>query len=120
MFLQNEMRARAERAAVRAQTKKEALKQHLSEKRSDEMSKLISLWKNDIMPAWTTKRTSSKVKVLVKQGVPPSLRGDVWSLMIGNDIAISEEVYAALLKKAVNRFENVKSAFDYGASFTDL
>ncbi|KAE8278889.1 TBC1 domain family member 14 [Larimichthys crocea] len=46
-------------------------------------------WNQEILPNWSTMCTSRRVRDLWWQGIPPSVRGKVWSLAVGNDLNIT-------------------------------
>ncbi|XP_047271960.1 TBC1 domain family member 14 isoform X7 [Homo sapiens] len=49
----------------------------------------VLTWNNEILPNWETMWCSRKVRDLWWQGIPPSVRGKVWSLAIGNELNIT-------------------------------
>ncbi|XP_036902093.1 TBC1 domain family member 14 isoform X2 [Sturnira hondurensis] len=48
-------------------------------------------WNNEVLPHWETVWCSRKVRDLWWQGIPPSVRGKVWSLAIGNELNITHD-----------------------------
>ncbi|KAF5927038.1 hypothetical protein HPG69_001671 [Diceros bicornis minor] len=51
----------------------------------------VLTWNNEILPNWETMWCSRKVRDLWWQGIPPSVRGKVWTLAIGNELNITHE-----------------------------
>ncbi|GAB5570976.1 TBC1 domain family member 14 isoform X1 [Prionailurus iriomotensis] len=49
----------------------------------------VLTWNNEVLPNWETMWCSRKVRDLWWQGIPPSVRGKVWSLAIGNELNIT-------------------------------
>ncbi|XP_061108783.1 TBC1 domain family member 14 isoform X2 [Conger conger] len=62
-------------------------------------------WNQEILPNWETMCTSRRVRELWWQGVPPSVRGRVWSLAIGNDLNITHELYSICLARAREKWK---------------
>ena len=58
-------------------------------------------WREKILPNWADYKSSRKMKDLCSKGIPPSLRGKVWSLLIGQaSYKISEEYFEQLVNVA--------------------
>jgi len=64
-----------------------------------------NIWKEKILPKWNEHRGSRKVRDLCYQGIPPSLRGRVWCLLIGNERKVSEEYFKQLVAVADGLYE---------------
>ncbi|KAG9345479.1 hypothetical protein JZ751_008623, partial [Albula glossodonta] len=62
-------------------------------------------WNQEILPNWETMCTSRRVRELWWQGVPPSVRGKVWSLAIGNELNITHELYNICLARAREKWK---------------
>ncbi|XP_053423456.1 TBC1 domain family member 14 isoform X2 [Nycticebus coucang] len=56
-------------------------------------------------PAWC----SRKVRDLWWQGIPPSVRGKVWSLAIGNELNITHELFDICLARAKERWRSLRT-----------
>ncbi|XP_058481177.1 TBC1 domain family member 14 isoform X2 [Solea solea] len=63
-------------------------------------------WNQEILPNWSTVCTSRRVRDLWWQGIPPSVRGKVWSLAVGNDLNITHELYNICLARAKEKWRN--------------
>lgn len=61
--------------------------------REERMRECGRTWKEEVIPHWVKTATSRKVRDLCWQGIPPSLRKDVWPLLIGNRLSISPELF---------------------------
>lgn len=61
-------------------------------------------WNQEILPNWSTMCTSRRVRDLWWQGLPPSVRGKVWSLAVGNDLNITHELFNICLSRAKEKW----------------
>lgn len=97
-----EMIALAKRKELRDQ---ENEKKKLKERRKleDQLSNVVKVWKEEIIPNWQTCKNSKKVRDLWWNGVPPSVRGVVWSLAIGNDLHMTPELFVIFQEHAKER-----------------
>ncbi|XP_056298462.1 TBC1 domain family member 14 isoform X2 [Pseudoliparis swirei] len=66
-------------------------------------------WNQEILPNWTTLCTSRRVRDLWWQGLPPSVRGKVWSLAVGNELNITHELYSICLSRAREKWSSTPS-----------
>ncbi|XP_059021841.1 TBC1 domain family member 14 isoform X2 [Mustela lutreola] len=66
----------------------------------------VLTWNNEILPNWETMWCSRKVRDLWWQGIPPSVRGKVWSLAIGNELNITHELFDICLARAKERWRS--------------
>ncbi|KAF1845710.1 uncharacterized protein K460DRAFT_355494 [Cucurbitaria berberidis CBS 394.84] len=61
-------------------------------------------WSTTLLPNWATEMTTPEVRTAHRKmwwnGIPPRLRGEVWSKAIGNDLEITEVTYDIALEKA--------------------
>uniref|UniRef100_A0A672RRE2 TBC1 domain family member 14 n=1 Tax=Sinocyclocheilus grahami TaxID=75366 RepID=A0A672RRE2_SINGR len=81
-----------------AQAKKRELKE--AQKRKKQLEDRCKLeerignaaltWSQEILPNWQSMCSSKRVRDLWWQGLPPSVRGKVWSLAIGNELNITD------------------------------
>ncbi|XP_055445155.1 TBC1 domain family member 14 isoform X3 [Bubalus kerabau] len=76
----------------------------------------VLTWNNEILPNWETMWCSRKVRDLWWQGIPPSVRGKVWSLAIGNELNITHELFDICLARAKERWRS----FSTGGSETEI
>ncbi|NXY43975.1 TBC14 protein, partial [Ceuthmochares aereus] len=83
-----EMVAQAKKRELKeAQKRKKQLEERC--KLEDSIGNAVLTWNNEILPNWETMCCSRKVRELWWQGIPPSVRGKVWSLAIGNELNIT-------------------------------
>ncbi|XP_056147833.1 TBC1 domain family member 12-like isoform X2 [Lampris incognitus] len=120
-----EMVAGAKRREVKeAQKKKRQMKERLRQEES--ISHAMVIWNNEILPHWETMKGTRRVRDLWWQGLPPSVRGTVWSLAIGNELNITPELYEIFLSRAKEKWRSYSetssvndSESDCGASLAD-
>ncbi|XP_048397613.1 TBC1 domain family member 14-like isoform X1 [Stegostoma tigrinum] len=70
----------------------------------------VVTWNHEILPNWDAMRHSRKVRDLWWQGIPPSVRGKVWSLAIGNELNITHELYDICLTRAKDKCRSLSTA----------
>uniref|UniRef100_UPI00398E5BB1 TBC1 domain family member 14-like isoform X1 n=2 Tax=Pristiophorus japonicus TaxID=55135 RepID=UPI00398E5BB1 len=70
----------------------------------------VVTWNNEILPNWEAICHSRKVRDLWWQGIPPSVRGKVWSLAMGNDLNITHELYDICLTRAKDKCRSLSTA----------
>uniref|UniRef100_A0A671XAA3 TBC1 domain family member 12-like n=1 Tax=Sparus aurata TaxID=8175 RepID=A0A671XAA3_SPAAU len=119
-----EMVAGAKRREVKeAQRKKRQMKER--HKQEDIISNAMVIWNTEILPHWDTMKGTRRVRELWWQGLPPSVRGRVWSLAIGNELNITPELYEIFLSRAKEKWRSysetssVNDSESEGASLAD-
>ncbi|XP_051883208.1 TBC1 domain family member 12 isoform X1 [Pristis pectinata] len=101
----NEMVAEAKKREVKeAQRRKKIMKERFRQEES--IAHAMIIWNTDILPNWETIRNTRKVRELWWQGIPPSVRGKVWRLAVGNELNITHELYEIFLSRAKERWKN--------------
>jgi len=95
--ISNKKRLEAEKAVRNALERSEKKKQKESERRQSQINECSIIWNKEILPQWSTLSKSKRVKDLCAKGIPPSIRGKVWPLLAGNEIDISEDLFANLV-----------------------
>ncbi|XP_054679208.1 TBC1 domain family member 14 isoform X4 [Grus americana] len=88
-----------------AQKRKKQLEERC--KLEDSIGNAVLTWNNEILPNWETMCCSRKVRELWWQGIPPSVRGKVWSLAIGNELNITHELYDICLARAKEKWRSL-------------
>ena len=74
----------------------------IEEKKKLKAKKLYDIWVNDILPVWYKRKNDlNYLRKYFYEGVPLSLRGNVWLLCIGNSFSITREYYEIEVKKAM-------------------
>ncbi|XP_062858701.1 TBC1 domain family member 12 isoform X3 [Trichomycterus rosablanca] len=118
------MVAEAKRRELKeAQKKKQQMKERF--RQEDSIANAMVVWNTEILPNWDSMRGTRRVKDLWWQGLPPNVRGRVWSLAIGNELNITPELYEIFLSRAKERWRSFKEtgseaeAEDSGASLAD-
>ncbi|XP_054654861.1 TBC1 domain family member 12-like [Dunckerocampus dactyliophorus] len=120
-----EMVAGAKRRELKeAQKKKRQMKER--HRHEDSISNAMVVWNTQILPHWDTMKGTRRVRELWWQGLPPSVRGRVWSLAIGNELNITAELYDIFLCRAKEKWRSYSetssvndSESDGGASLAD-
>uniref|UniRef100_A0A8C4RNX2 TBC1 domain family member 12 n=1 Tax=Erpetoichthys calabaricus TaxID=27687 RepID=A0A8C4RNX2_ERPCA len=101
----DEMVAEAKKREVKeAQKKKKIMKERY--KQEETIANAMVIWNSEILPNWEVMRNTRKVRELWWQGLPPSVRGKVWSLAIGNELNITHELYEIFLSRAKERWRS--------------
>ncbi|XP_074128687.1 TBC1 domain family member 14 isoform X3 [Sminthopsis crassicaudata] len=99
------------------QAKKRELKEAQRRKKQQEercrleesIGNAVLVWNNEILPNWETMWCSRKARELWWQGIPPSVRGKVWSLAIGNELNITHELYDICLSRAKEKWRSLSA-----------
>ncbi|XP_075306646.1 TBC1 domain family member 14 isoform X2 [Odontesthes bonariensis] len=100
-----EMVAQAKKRELKeAQRRKKQLEDRC--KLEESIGTAAQTWIQEILPNWSTMCTSRRVRDLWWQGIPPSVRGKVWSLAVGNDLNITHELYSICLARAKEKWKN--------------
>ncbi|XP_068182999.1 TBC1 domain family member 12 isoform X2 [Antennarius striatus] len=119
-----EMVAGAKRRELKeAQRKKRQMKER--HRQEDSISNAMVVWNTEILPHWDAAKATRRVRDLWWQGLPPSVRGRVWSLAIGNELNITPELYEIFLSRAKEKWRSysetssVTDSESEGASLAD-
>ncbi|KAG7234088.1 hypothetical protein INR49_005927 [Caranx melampygus] len=88
------MVAQARRELKEAQKRKKQLEDRC--KLEESIGSAAQTWNQEILPNWSTMCTSRRVRDLWWQGIPPSVRGKVWSLAVGNELNITHDRESSL------------------------
>ncbi|KAG9268379.1 TBC1 domain family member 12-like [Astyanax mexicanus] len=120
----NEMVAGAKRREMKeAQRKKRQMKERY--RQEENIAHAMVIWNTEVLPNWESMKNTRRVRELWWQGLPPSVRGKVWSLAIGNELNITPELYEIFLSRAkekwrsFNETSSVNENEDCGASLAD-
>ncbi|XP_018529798.1 TBC1 domain family member 14 isoform X2 [Lates calcarifer] len=99
-----EMVAQAKKRELKdAQKRKKQLEDRC--KLEESIGTAAQTWNQEILPNWSTMCTSRRVRDLWWQGIPPSVRGKVWSLAVGNELNITHELYNICLARAKEKWK---------------
>ncbi|KAI7804723.1 TBC1 domain family member 12 [Triplophysa rosa] len=120
----SEMVAGAKRRELKdAQKKKRQMKERY--RQEENIANAMVIWNTEVLPNWESMRNTRRVRELWWQGVPPSVRGKVWSLAIGNELNITPELYEIFLSRAKEKWRSfsetssVNENEDCGVSLAD-
>ncbi|OCT71790.1 hypothetical protein XELAEV_18034768mg [Xenopus laevis] len=101
----DEMVAEAKKREVKeAQRRKKRMKERI--RQEENIASAMVIWNTEILPNWDVTRNTRRVRDLWWQGLPPSVRGKVWSLAIGNELNITPELYEIFLSRAKERWKS--------------
>ncbi|XP_052010192.1 TBC1 domain family member 12-like [Xyrauchen texanus] len=114
----SEMVAGAKRRELKeAQKKKRQMKERY--RQEENIANAMVIWNTEVLPNWESMRNTRRVRELWWQGVPPSIRGKVWSLAIGNELNITPELYEIFLSRAKEKWRSFNEHEDCGVSLAD-
>ncbi|XP_018083992.2 TBC1 domain family member 14 isoform X2 [Xenopus laevis] len=101
-----EMVAQAKRREFKdAQRRKKQLEERC--KVEESIGNAALTWNTEILPNWESMCCSRRVRDMWWQGIPPSVRGRVWSLAIGNELNITHDLYDICLSRAKDRWKSL-------------
>ncbi|XP_052001998.1 TBC1 domain family member 12 [Xyrauchen texanus] len=120
----SEMVAGAKRRELKeAQKKKRQMKERY--RQEENIANAMVIWNTEVLPNWESMHNTRRVRELWWQGVPPSVRGKVWSLAVGNELNITPELYEIFLSRAKEKWRSysetssVSENEDCGVSLAD-
>ena len=58
-------------------------------KHENMMAEALKMWTTEVLTNWDQMHTSKRTRECWWKGIPPSVRGRVWKLAIGNDLNIT-------------------------------
>lgn len=65
----------------------------LKSSREKKLIEFRKVWVDDVLPRWEQKKDTKKVQEMWRVGLPPSVRGQIWKLAIGNELMITKELF---------------------------
>ncbi|CAE1277848.1 TBC1D14 [Acanthosepion pharaonis] len=83
--------------------KKKNLQQQL--KHEEQLVAAAKTWNSEVLPNWEVTKQTKRARDLWWNGLPPSVRGRVWKLAIGNELNITSELYEICLNRAKDRIK---------------
>ncbi|XP_068610440.1 TBC1 domain family member 12-like isoform X1 [Brachionichthys hirsutus] len=89
-------------------------------RQEDGVSRAALVWNQLILPQWDATKSTCCTRDLWWAGLPPSVRGRVWSLAIGNELNVTAELYEIFLSRAQEKWSVAESQADDGASGLEL
>ena len=81
------------------------------EKKLIKQQELSKIWINQLIPNWSKIRKDKKIKEYFYMGLPPTVRGRIWMLCLGNIFSITKEYYqiqAINSKKILDKYQKIK------------
>ena len=71
------------------------------EKKLIKQQELSKVWVKDLIPNWLKIRKDKKIKEYFYMGLPPSVRGRIWMLCLGNKFSITKEYYQIQVNNSI-------------------
>ncbi|XP_026171165.1 TBC1 domain family member 12-like isoform X1 [Mastacembelus armatus] len=99
-----------------AQRRQQQMKERF--RQEEVISNATLVWNQHILPHWDTTKSSRRAQELWWGGLPPSVRGRIWSLAIGNELNITAELYEIFLSRAKEKWTSLSDTED-GASLAE-
>ena len=87
-------------AAKEVERKKREEEEERKRRRQDEQRQALGRWEKEILPSWSRARKDPELGQLWWKGAPPSIRGRVWALAIGNPLMLPRSLLEQSEKKA--------------------
>jgi hypothetical protein len=87
--INSKKRKEAEKAALKLREQYQAKKRQELEAKHRNISEKSAQWNEQILPRWSELCESRAVGELCMKGIPPSIRGKVWPLLIGNNLKVT-------------------------------
>ncbi|KAJ9479748.1 Rab-GAP TBC domain-containing protein [Pseudozyma hubeiensis] len=86
--------------AKEAERKKRDEEEERKRQRQDEQREALARWEKEILPSWSRARKDPELERLWWRGAPPSIRGRVWALAIGNPLMLPRNLLEQQERKA--------------------
>ena len=87
-------------AAKEMERKKREEEEERKRRRQDEQREALGRWEKEILPSWSRARKDPELGELWWKGAPPSIRGRIWALAIGNPLMLPRNLLEQSEKKA--------------------
>ncbi|GAC99063.1 hypothetical protein PHSY_006660 [Pseudozyma hubeiensis SY62] len=87
--------------AKEAERKKRDEEEERKRQRQDEQREALARWEKEILPSWSRARKDPELEKLWWRGAPPSIRGRVWALAIGNPLMLPRNLLEQQERKAL-------------------
>ncbi|SPO26764.1 uncharacterized protein UTRI_04073_B [Ustilago trichophora] len=87
-------------AAKEVERKKREEEEERKRRRQDEQREALGRWEKEILPSWSRARKDPELGQLWWKGAPPSIRGRVWALAIGNPLMLPRNLLEQSEKRA--------------------
>lgn len=99
-----------------ARVRKKQLQQQW--KQEEQLAQATRTWVTEVLPCWETARHQRCTRDLWWQGIPPSVRGRVWKLAVGNDLNITPELYEICASRSREIWRSEAVVSDQGTLHT--
>lgn len=90
-------------AAKEVERRKRDEEQERKRRRQDEQREALTRWEKEILPSWSRARGDAQLEQLWWKGAPPSIRGRVWALVIGNPLMLPRNLLEQHEKRAAGK-----------------
>lgn len=87
-------------AAKEVERKKREEEEERKRRRQDEQRAALGRWEKEILPSWSRARKDPELAEMWWKGAPPSIRGRIWALAIGNPLMLPRNLLDQSEKKA--------------------
>lgn len=86
----------------RSEEKGEQRKEKLRKEKEKRHTELKAIWNDEVLPNWEKmeKKNPKRIRELVFQGIPPSVRPKAWPLLVGNELRITPELFEIFGQRA--------------------
>lgn len=85
-------------------------------RKEDFMANSLKIWNSEILVNWSELRGAKRTQQLWWHGLPPSIRGRVWKLAIGNELNLTKESYYFYELKAAEKLKALANGNANGAN----
>ena len=86
---------------MRQKQEQEKANLRAQEIRQENEEKRATYWLKEIIPNWTIMKSNKNFEHYFYEGVPPTIRGQVWLLSVGNKFSITRDYYNIEVKKSI-------------------
>ncbi|KHN75498.1 TBC1 domain family member 14 [Toxocara canis] len=108
---EEEAKHRAQYLELIEQARKKEAREAKERKRAAELQRRLEdqaaaacrQWSETILPKWEEMKNSKRCRELWWQGIPSKVRGRVWSLVIGNELSLTEDLYNICCSRALEK-----------------
>lgn len=87
-------------AAKEVERRKREEEEERKRRRQDEQREALGRWEKEILPSWSRARKDPELAKLWWKGAPPSIRGRIWALAIGNPLMLPRNLLEQSERKA--------------------
>ncbi|TDH69429.1 hypothetical protein CCR75_008957 [Bremia lactucae] len=99
-------------------TTPEPVVQEDMQEKEEELRRIKKLWRTRVLRGWETNRATPLAHALWRQGIPPSIRAQVWPLAIGNKLKVTPEMFHIYRRRAAAYKRTIATPLDGGREHT--